>query len=120
MVGAVIVAGGKGVRMQNATPKQYIALAGLPVICHALRRFSDSGAVDAIVLVVPESDFDRCRHEILPAAGIDLPVRLAGGGRHRQDSVANGITAMGDGRHDDLLVIHDRRKFADVLAQVTV
>ncbi|MFH1980227.1 MAG: 2-C-methyl-D-erythritol 4-phosphate cytidylyltransferase [Pseudomonadota bacterium] len=107
MVGAVIVAAGKGLRMQAATPKQYLALAGLPILCHTLRRFSACATVDAIALVVPESDHDYCRRHILSAAGIDTPIQLVSGGARRQDSVGNGLAAIGDGHDDDLVVIHD-------------
>ncbi len=107
MVGAVIVAAGKGLRMQAATPKQYRAAAGLPVLCHTLRRFDASNCVDVIAVVVPENDHALCREEILPKAAIETPVQLVSGGPHRQDSVGNGLAALGPGDDDDLIIVHD-------------
>ena len=107
MVGAVIVAAGKGLRMKAETPKQYMMLGGLPVLCHTLRRFAACDGVDAIALVVPENDLGFCRRCIVPEAGTDKPIRLVCGGAHRQDSVSNGLAAIGPGRDDDLIVIHD-------------
>ena len=37
----IIVAGGKGMRMQSVVPKQFIVLAGKPVLMHTLQRFYD-------------------------------------------------------------------------------
>ena len=107
MVGAVIVAAGKGLRMKAETPKQYMMLAGLPVLCHTLRRFLACDVVDAIALVVPEKDQDYCRRCILPEAATDKPVTLVCGGPQRQDSVGNGLAAISPGHDDDLIVIHD-------------
>lgn len=107
MVGAVIVAAGSGRRMKSMTPKQYLPLNGLPVLAHTLRRISASRRVTAIALVVPPDDHDYCRRHILPAADITTPVQLVNGGPRRQDSVDNGLSALGDGADDDIIVIHD-------------
>ena len=48
---ALIVAGGHGLRMGADRPKQFLLLAGLPVLMHTLNRFAPH--VDAIVLVLP-------------------------------------------------------------------
>ena len=109
MVGAVIVAAGKGLRMRAETPKQYMALAGLPVLCHTLRRIAAAETVDSIALVVPESDHDYCRRHILAVAGIDRPVLMVSGGPRRQDSVRNGLAAIGDGERRDLYELLDDR-----------
>jgi 2-C-methyl-D-erythritol 4-phosphate cytidylyltransferase len=107
MVVAVIVAAGSGRRMGGDMPKQYLPVAGLPILVHTLRRFAACDSLDAIGLVVPPGDHSYCREQILPAASLGIPVHLAGGGERRQDSVANGLAAMGEGHDDDLVVIHD-------------
>ena len=38
---ALIVAGGKGLRMQTSTPKQFLILRDLPVLMHTINKFSD-------------------------------------------------------------------------------
>ena len=47
---AVVLAGGKGSRMNSDTPKQYIELKGNPVLYYSLKIFEDS-FMDAVVLV---------------------------------------------------------------------
>ena len=82
MVAAVIVAAGKGIRMQDPLRKQYLPLAGLPILAHTLTVFNDCDLVGHIYLVIPQDDIDFCRENIL---GRIKPVRkvhlVAGGAR---------------------------------------
>ena len=48
---AIIVAGGKGLRMQTDLPKQFLPLRGRPVLMHTMECFR--GLVDKVVLVLP-------------------------------------------------------------------
>ncbi len=63
---AIIPAGGAGRRMGGSVPKQYLPLAGVPVLVHTLRAFQSAPVIDEIYLVVPEADIpevtkrDRC------------------------------------------------------------
>ena len=104
MVSAVIVAAGKGIRMNDTVRKQYLPLAGRPVLAHSLTLFEECNLINKIILVVPEDDFDFCRKEILPA-GSEKTVRLVPGGEKRQDSVYNGLLAADE--NTDIVVIHD-------------
>jgi len=102
---AVIVAGGQGVRMQNAVSKQYLKLGGRPVLVHTLSAFEACPAIDHIYLVVPSSDFDFCRQTLLPPTGLQTAVTLVGGGSTRQESVYNGLLALK--AQNRLVAIHD-------------
>jgi 2-C-methyl-D-erythritol 4-phosphate cytidylyltransferase len=102
---AIIVAGGSGRRMASRTPKQYLPLAGRPILARTLEVFDDCPSVDAIVLVVAPDDIDYCRKVVLSAVSLHKDVCLAAGGRERQDSVYNGLMALE--RHDGIAVIHD-------------
>ncbi len=53
---AVIVAGGRGLRMQSDLKKQYMSLEGVPVLVRTLMAFDRHPKVDEIILVVPETD----------------------------------------------------------------
>ena len=106
MVSAIIVAAGRGTRLAGPTPKQYLPLAGKPVLAHTLAVFAGCGHVDEIILVVPAGDLDYCRDNILPLVPADCPLRLAAGGEHRQDSVYNGLRAAA-GQAGDQVLIHD-------------
>ncbi|MFP4446407.1 MAG: 2-C-methyl-D-erythritol 4-phosphate cytidylyltransferase, partial [Desulfosudaceae bacterium] len=106
MVSAIIVAGGRGTRLPGPLPKQYLPLAGKPLLAHTLAVFAGCGRVDEIVLVVPAGDRDYCRDNILPTVPADCPLRLAAGGEHRQESVYNGLRAAA-GQAGDQVLIHD-------------
>ena len=76
---AIIPAGGVGKRMGTEIPKQYLLLAGIPILVHTLQAFQRSPVIDEIFLVVPEADIpevrqvDRC--EIRPFQGRSYPFR---------------------------------------------
>lgn len=106
MVSAIIVAAGRGTRLAGPLPKQYLDLAGKPVLARTLAVFAACGRVDEIILVVPAGDLDYCRDNILPRVKADCPLRLAAGGQHRQESVYNGLRAAA-GQADDRVLIHD-------------
>ena len=101
----LIVAGGKGTRFGGPTPKQYLPLAGVPMLVRTLRVFEACKAIDAIVLTVPEPDFSYVRESLLAAAGLGKNILLSAGGRRRQDSVFNGLASIPE--DDSLVVIHD-------------
>lgn len=101
-IGAVIVAGGVGLRMgaRDGRRKQYADLFGEPVLAWAARAFTEHPRVAAVVVVLPEEDVDSPNRSLL-----SLGVRFAAGGPTRSDSVRNGLAAMPDGA--DLVLIHD-------------
>jgi 2-C-methyl-D-erythritol 4-phosphate cytidylyltransferase len=100
---ALIVAGGKGTRMQHATSKQFIEIKGLPVLMHTLLAFYRYRPDIPVVLVLPENEIETwellCRKY-----NFHKPVILQGGGNTRFQSVKNGLQKIeGDG----LVAIHD-------------
>jgi len=101
---AVIVAGGSGVRMGGDVPKQFLPVAGLPVLMHTLRRFHQYSPSLSIILVLPAKDVPYwsalCRQY-----DFTLPVRVATGGDTRFQSVRNGLAAIG--ADEGLVAIHD-------------
>lgn len=100
---AVILAGGKGRRMQSNTPKQYLPLCGKPVLFYSLRAFSNS-AVDSIVLVVGEGEEEYCKKEIVEKYGFSKVTHIVTGGTERYHSVYNGLLAA---KKADYVLIHD-------------
>lgn len=105
---ALVPAAGSGSRMGGAIPKQYLPLAGKPLIWHALRTLCSVPAIDSVwvVLAPDDADWDA-------AAMGDLGPKLAvtrSGGATRADSVANGLRAMAAARPavaDDWVLVHD-------------
>ncbi len=105
MVSAVIVAAGSGTRMQAALRKQYLPLAGLPILTRTLTVFENCEQIDQICLVIPGEDFNFCRRNILMPAKFNTQIKLIAGGQSRQESVYNGLQKV-EGRCS-IVVIHD-------------
>jgi 2-C-methyl-D-erythritol 4-phosphate cytidylyltransferase len=106
----VIVAGGKGCRMGSQTKKQYLMLDKIPVLTRTLMVFDRQGAMDDIVLVIPEEDREWIQKNVIRPYGFTRPVHLVSGGRTRQESVFNGIRKAGllaDAHDRTLVFIHD-------------
>ena len=107
---ALIVAAGKGLRMQSTLKKQYMVLAGLPVLTRTLKAFDSFPLVDEIVLVLPETDMEFCRDTLVLPFGFKTPIRFVPGGITRQESVFNGlskIAKISDHHEKTLVLIHD-------------
>ena len=99
------MAGGKGARLKSPQPKQYLLLAGVPILTRTLQAFGACDRIDRIILVVPPADIAFCREAIIPPAGLSKDVHVVAGGSRRQDSVYNGLAAIeGD---DSIVAIHD-------------
>jgi 2-C-methyl-D-erythritol 4-phosphate cytidylyltransferase len=105
MVYAIIVAAGKGLRMQDSKRKQYKELEGKPILAHTLMAFDRCDSIDRIIVALPVKDLESCRHTILSAASANKKIELISGGDHRQDSVYNGLQAIKD--DNGIVLIHD-------------
>ncbi len=101
---AMIVAAGNGVRMKTDKPKQFLDVAGEPVIAHTLRVFQDCDLIDEIVIVVADEWIDYTCGEIVERYGISKAKWIVEGGEERCGSVYKGLQAC-DGA--GLVVIHD-------------
>ncbi len=107
---ALIVAAGAGLRLAGKVKKQYLDLDGHPILSHTLRAFDTCPSVDAVFLVLPETDADFCRRQILAPLEPRKPITLASGGPTRQASVYNGLLAIAEENpecENDIVVIHD-------------
>lgn len=95
-VAAIIVAAGRGLRMGMPQKKQYLMLCGRPVIAHTLLAFDRCDAIKEIFLVIGKEDRETCKSQILAAEKLNKPIHLVSGGEQRQQSVLNGLIAMGE------------------------
>lgn len=107
MTSAIIVAAGKGTRMKSAAgvSKQYIEIMGKPVILRTIEKFTESEAVDEIVIVLMKDDEAYFREKILSKVKSEKPVKIAYGGKERFESSLNGIKASS--QDSDTVLIHD-------------
>ncbi len=101
---AVIVAGGSGQRMGAEQPKQFLPLAGRPILMHTVARFHTFDPTIVLIVVLPAADRatweDLCaRHQFA------VPLRVTSGGPTRSDSVRNGLALIEDDH--SLVAIHD-------------
>jgi len=89
-ISAVIVAAGTGKRMNSSVKKQYMEMAGSPVLYHTLKAFEQS-EVDEIVIVTGEDEIQYVKEQIVEGYGIKKVVAICAGGKERCDSVYEGI-----------------------------
>lgn len=99
----VIVAGGSGKRMGAEIPKQFLELAGRPVLMHTIERFKSFNNAIEIITVLPEN---QLRHwlELQEKYSFAIPQTLVMGGCHRFFSVRNGLDFV---NVPGLVAIHD-------------
>jgi 2-C-methyl-D-erythritol 4-phosphate cytidylyltransferase len=102
---AIIVAAGRGTRAGGGgEPKQFRALAGVPLIIHTLRRFEACAAVSEIVLVAPVVEATlrvaAYRQELGKLA------RIVEGGATRTESVWRGLESLQAGEVE-IVAVHD-------------
>ena len=102
---AIIPAGGTGRRLKAHAAKQYLFLDHMPVLIHTLKVFQKSEVIDNIVLAVPPDDLVSIRQELIDKYGITKVTTIVAGGKERQDSVRNSLSAI-NGKCD-VVVIHD-------------
>lgn len=95
---AIIVAGGKGKRMGQ--PKQFLKIAGKPMLAWTVDVFQRVKAVNGIILVVTEEQMAQAKR--LKASKI---IAIVPGGPARQDSVRNGLAALP--KSAQIVLIHD-------------
>ena len=101
---AIILAAGQGKRMNSAVRKQYLLIAGKPVLYYSLKAFEES-LIDDIVLVAGNGEIDFCQKEIVEKYGISKVRTVTAGGKERYHSVAYGLAAV---KWDcDYVFIHD-------------
>lgn len=100
---AVIVAGGKGLRMGNAMPKQFLPLLGMPILAHTLKAFNKAFDDIKIVLVLPQDQLSYTQM-ILAAFDERLDLTIVTGGETRYHSVQNGLKAVSG---ESIVFVHD-------------
>jgi 2-C-methyl-D-erythritol 4-phosphate cytidylyltransferase len=111
---AVVVAGGAGTRVGGPVRKQYLEIAGEPVLLRAVLPFVFHPHVDEVVVVLPPEDVAS------PPVWLKaLDLVLVSGGPERGDSVWNGLAAL-TGDVETVLVHDGARPFVtrDVIDRV--
>ncbi len=107
MIEAMIIAGGKGVRMNQDIPKQFLNINDIPVIIYTLQAFQQHPEVDEILVVCIDG-----WQELLWAYARQFNITklkwIAMGGENGQESIRNGVCELQKHyNEEDIVLIHD-------------
>lgn len=106
----IVLAAGQGKRMKAGRNKQFIQLAGKPLIIHTLSVFEQDDDCSGIILV-SHPDEQGQMEEMVKGYGLQKVSRIVPGGKERQDSVYNGLMVFDQ---ETIVLIHDgARPFID-------
>ena len=101
---AVIVAGGSGTRMKREMPKQFIPIAGKPILMHTVEAFEQVKLGVEIILVLPKSQIENWKN-LCTQYYFEVSHQITHGGDSRFQSVKNGLRQI---KHEvGLVAIHD-------------
>src|SRR5277367_6380785 len=106
----ILPAAGLGTRMTAGhssltAPKQFLELAGVPILIHTLRAFVEVPRVSAMYVAVRASEMDRVSAQVRDY-GFAAKVHVVEGGDNRQESVAHALNAI-ECAPDDIILVHD-------------
>lgn len=100
----IVVAGGKGLRMGGAVPKQFLPIKGKPVLMRTLETFSSCCNEMKFVVVLPEEQQSYWKH-LCHEYAFAVPHAVASGGETRFHSVKNGLALIPEG--EGVVGVHD-------------
>jgi 2-C-methyl-D-erythritol 4-phosphate cytidylyltransferase len=101
---ALVLAGGSGDRFGAEIPKQFVRLAGEPILLRSVRAVAGAG-VDQIIVVTHPNWLAETR-ELLEHADVAPPVSIVAGGVTRNESTQRGLAAL-DADGEDIVLVHD-------------
>lgn len=107
---AIIVAGGSGTRFGAQLPKQFLELAGRPILMRTIEAFGEScetGETSLDVIVTLPADQMDLWQQLCEKYAFSLPHRVVAGGETRWHSVKNALAAVGDIADVDVIAVHD-------------
>jgi 2-C-methyl-D-erythritol 4-phosphate cytidylyltransferase len=101
---ALVLAGGSGDRFGTEMPKQFVRLAGEPILSRTVRIIAAAG-IDQLVVVSHPSWIDETR-ELVDGLELSMPATVVAGGMTRNESARNGLAGLA-ADDDDIVIIHD-------------
>jgi 2-C-methyl-D-erythritol 4-phosphate cytidylyltransferase len=109
-VSVILPAAGLGTRMTpghtaQGAPKQFLELAGIPILIRTLRVFAEIPEVTTVIVAVRSTEIERLTAHIFEHGFLDR-VRVVEGGDSRQESVQHALAAL-DCAEDDIVLVHD-------------
>lgn len=102
---AIIAAAGAGTRMASDRPKQFLHLAGRPLIFHTLQPFEECESIHEVIVVLPAEESAGFL-SLVGKYGLRKVARVVPGGATRADSVKRGLMAIRPATAE-IVVVHD-------------
>jgi 2-C-methyl-D-erythritol 4-phosphate cytidylyltransferase len=102
---AIIAAAGAGTRMASDRPKQFLLLAGTPVIIHTLKVFEQCESINEVIVVVPAAE-SAGFVSLAAKYGLRKVARVVPGGATRAESVKRGLQAI-RAATAEIVAVHD-------------
>jgi 2-C-methyl-D-erythritol 4-phosphate cytidylyltransferase len=102
---AIIAAAGAGTRMASDRPKQFLLLAGTPVIIHTLKVFEQCESINEVIVVLPAAESAGFL-SLATKFGLRKVARVVPGGVTRADSVKRGLLAI-RAATAEIVAVHD-------------
>ena len=100
----VIVAGGSGSRMGADVPKQFMEVAGSPILMHSISKMNQAVPEASITLVLPQIQIEYWK-ELVAKFKFSIDHHVTNGGSTRTESVRNGLNSIKG--EDGIVGIHD-------------
>ncbi|MDT5062784.1 MAG: 2-C-methyl-D-erythritol 4-phosphate cytidylyltransferase [Acidobacteriota bacterium] len=102
---AIIAAAGQGTRLGGNRPKQFLELAGVPIIIHTLKRFEQCAAIQEVIVVLPAQDAAGFL-ALAGKHGLRKLARVVPGGATRAESVWRGLQSV-RAATAEIVAVHD-------------
>ena len=102
---AIIAAAGAGTRMASDRPKQFLLLAGMPIIFHTLKPFEQCESIDEVIVVLPAEESAGFL-SLAGRYGLRKIARVVPGGATRADSVKRGLMSIRSATAE-IVAVHD-------------
>ena len=102
---AIIAAAGAGTRMVSDRPKQFLSLAGTPIIFHTLKRFEQCDSIDEMIVVLPAEESAGFLSQV-GKFGLRKVARVVPGGATRAESVKRGLMSIRSATAE-IVAVHD-------------
>ena len=103
----IILAAGKGERMNSNISKQFILINDVPLFIYPIKTFNQNKKIDFILVVTKAEDVDYVRSECKKHK-VNKLYNVIAGGQTRQESVYNALKFLkGKTNDDDNILIHD-------------
>ena len=102
---AIIAAAGAGTRLASDRPKQFLLLAGTPVIFHTLRAFEQCDSIHEVIVVLPAEESAGFL-SMAAKSGLRKVARVVPGGATRAESVKRGLMSV-RAATAEIVAVHD-------------